>query len=41
MKVLKNNGSVGILMDQAVLSDEGYVIDFLGRGHGQRRCPRS
>ena len=32
MKVLKNNGSVGILMDQAVLSDEGYVIDFLGRG---------
>ena len=32
IKVLKNNGSVGILMDQAVLSDEGYVIDFLGRG---------
>jgi KDO2-lipid IV(A) lauroyltransferase len=39
MKVLKNNGSVGILMDQAVLSDEGYVIDFLGRGAWTTKMP--
>ena len=29
---LRDNGCVGILMDQAVLPEEGYVIDFLGRG---------
>jgi len=29
---LRDNGCVGILMDQAVIPDEGYVIDFLGRG---------
>ncbi|RJQ39394.1 MAG: lipid A biosynthesis acyltransferase [Nitrospiraceae bacterium] len=39
MKVLKNNGSVAILMDQAVLSDEGYVIDFLGRGAWTTKMP--
>ena len=39
MKVLKNNGSVGILIDQAVLSDEGYVIDFLGRGAWTTKMP--
>lgn len=39
MKVLKNNGSVGILMDQSVLSDEGYVIDFLGRGAWTTKMP--
>ena len=39
MKVLKNNESVGILMDQAVLSDEGYVIDFLGRGAWTTKMP--
>lgn len=39
MKVLKNNGSVGILMDQAVLSDEGYVVDFLGRGAWTTKMP--
>src|SRR5574340_64054 len=39
MKVLKNNGSVGILMDQAVLSDEGYVINFLGRGAWTTKMP--
>ena len=39
MKVLKNNGCVAILMDQAVLSDEGYVIDFLGRGAWTTRMP--
>lgn len=35
----KNNGFVGILMDQAVLSDEGYVIDFLGRGAWTTKMP--
>lgn len=39
LKVLKNNGCVGILMDQAVLSDEGYVIDFLGRGAWTTKMP--
>jgi KDO2-lipid IV(A) lauroyltransferase len=39
MKVLKNNESVGILMDQAVLSDEGYVIDFLGKGAWTTKMP--
>jgi KDO2-lipid IV(A) lauroyltransferase len=39
MKLLKDKGSVGILMDQAVLSDEGYVIDFLGRGAWTTKMP--
>src|SRR4030043_2371470 len=30
IQALKNNDSVGILIDQAVIPDEGYVIDFLG-----------
>ena len=30
MRTLKNNGVVGILMDQAVIPEEGFVIDFLG-----------
>ncbi|MBI1812098.1 MAG: lysophospholipid acyltransferase family protein, partial [Nitrospirae bacterium] len=36
---LREGGSVGILMDQAVLSDEGYVIDFLGRGAWITKMP--
>jgi KDO2-lipid IV(A) lauroyltransferase len=39
IKTLKNNGIVGILMDQAVLSDEGYVTDFLGRGAWTTKTP--
>src|SRR4030042_4205024 len=39
IKTLKNNGSVGILMDQAVISDEGYIIDFLGRGAWTTKMP--
>lgn len=39
IKLLKNNGIVGILMDQAVISDEGYVIDFLGRGAWTTKTP--
>jgi KDO2-lipid IV(A) lauroyltransferase len=39
MQTFKNNGYVGILMDQAVLADEGYVIDFLGRGAWTTKMP--
>jgi Kdo2-lipid IVA lauroyltransferase/acyltransferase len=39
MQTLKNNGCVGILMDQAVLRDEGVVIDFLGRGAWTTKMP--
>ena len=39
IKALKNNGVVGILMDQSVLSDEGCVIDFLGRGAWTTKMP--
>lgn len=36
---IKKSGTVGILMDQAVLKDEGYVIDFLGRGAWTTKMP--
>jgi KDO2-lipid IV(A) lauroyltransferase len=36
---IKKDGTVGILMDQAVLKDEGYVIDFLGRGAWTTKMP--
>ena len=39
MQTLKKNGIVGILMDQSVLSNEGYVIDFLGRGAWTTKMP--
>lgn len=39
MKRLKEGCCVGILMDQAVLPDEGYVIDFLGRGAWTTKMP--
>lgn len=39
IKRLRDGGSVGILMDQSVLSDEGYVIDFLGRGAWTTKMP--
>lgn len=39
MQALKKNGVVGILMDQAVLPDEGYIIDFLGRGAWTTKTP--
>ncbi|MEW6571077.1 MAG: lysophospholipid acyltransferase family protein [Nitrospirota bacterium] len=39
IQTLRNNGAVGILMDQAVLSDEGYVIDFLGRDAWTTKMP--
>jgi len=39
LATLKDGGIVGILMDQAVLPDEGYVIEFLGRGAWTSRMP--
>ncbi len=39
IKKLKNNEGVGILMDQAVIPEEGYVLDFLGRGAWTTKTP--
>jgi len=39
LSLLKKNGCVGILIDQAVIPDEGYVIDFLGRGAWTTKMP--
>ena len=39
IKKLKNNEYVGILMDQAVIPEEGYVLDFLGRGAWTTKTP--
>ncbi|HMK59541.1 MAG TPA: lysophospholipid acyltransferase family protein [Dissulfurispiraceae bacterium] len=36
---LRRNGVVGILMDQSVLPEEGYIIDFLGRGAWTTKIP--
>ncbi|GAB4415438.1 MAG: lysophospholipid acyltransferase family protein [Thermodesulfovibrionales bacterium] len=39
VSTLRDGGSVGILMDQAVVPDEGYVIEFLGRGAWTTKMP--
>jgi Kdo2-lipid IVA lauroyltransferase/acyltransferase len=39
MQGLKSNDCIGILMDQAVIPEEGYVIDFLGRGAWTTKMP--
>ncbi|MBN2653519.1 MAG: lysophospholipid acyltransferase family protein [Nitrospirae bacterium] len=39
ISVLWGNGSVGILMDQAVSKDEGYVVNFLGRPAWTSKMP--
>jgi KDO2-lipid IV(A) lauroyltransferase len=39
ISTLKSGGGIGILMDQAVLPSEGYVIDFLGRGAWTTKMP--
>jgi KDO2-lipid IV(A) lauroyltransferase len=39
LQKLKNNDVVGILMDQAVKRDEGFVIDFLGIGAWTMKMP--
>jgi KDO2-lipid IV(A) lauroyltransferase len=39
LQTLKEKGIVAILMDQAVIPDEGYVTDFLGRGAWTTKTP--
>jgi Kdo2-lipid IVA lauroyltransferase/acyltransferase len=39
LQTLKGNGVVGILIDQAVKRDEGFVIDFLGIGAWTMKMP--
>jgi KDO2-lipid IV(A) lauroyltransferase len=39
MQSLKKNSCVGILMDQATVPEEGYVVDFLGRGAWTTKMP--
>ncbi len=36
---LKKEGTIGILMDQAVIRDEGFIINFLGRGAWTTKMP--
>jgi Kdo2-lipid IVA lauroyltransferase/acyltransferase len=39
IRVLRSNGCVGILMDQAVTRNEGFITDFLGRGAWTSKVP--
>lgn len=39
IKTLRKNGSVGILIDQAVLPEEGIIVDFLGRPAWTTKMP--
>jgi KDO2-lipid IV(A) lauroyltransferase len=39
MQCLKKNDCIGILMDQAVIPEEGYVVNFLGRGAWTTKMP--
>jgi len=39
IRVLGSNGCVGILMDQAVTRNEGFITDFLGRGAWTSKVP--
>jgi KDO2-lipid IV(A) lauroyltransferase len=39
IQTFKDNGCVGILMDQAVIPAEGYVVNFLGRGAWTTKMP--
>ena len=39
LSALRKNGTVGILMDQAVVKDEGFITDFLGRGAWTTKMP--
>jgi len=39
ISTLRSGGNVAILMDQAVLAEEGFVIDFLGRGAWTSKMP--
>ncbi|MDA8085370.1 MAG: lysophospholipid acyltransferase family protein [Nitrospiraceae bacterium] len=39
LSTLKSGGMAGILMDQAVIKEEGRIIEFLGRGAWTTRMP--
>lgn len=39
IKTLRGNGSVGILIDQAVLPEEGIIVNFLGRPAWTTKMP--
>ncbi len=39
LPALRSGGLVGILMDQAVLKEEGHIVEFLGRGAWTTRMP--
>ena len=39
LSCLKKEGVAGILMDQAVIRDEGFIINFLGRGAWTTKMP--
>jgi KDO2-lipid IV(A) lauroyltransferase len=39
LHAFRNGGTVGILLDQSVTPDEGYIIDFLGRGAWTTKMP--
>lgn len=39
IRTLRDKGSVGILIDQAVLPDEGIIVDFLGRPAWTTKMP--
>ena len=39
LSCLKKEGTVGILIDQAVIRDEGFIVDFLGRGAWTTKMP--
>jgi KDO2-lipid IV(A) lauroyltransferase len=39
IKRLKDGGIIGILMDQAVLREEGLIVEFFGRGAWTTRMP--
>ncbi|MDA8173704.1 MAG: lysophospholipid acyltransferase family protein [Nitrospiraceae bacterium] len=39
LRTLNAGGGVGVLMDQAVIKEEGYLVDFLGRPAWTTRMP--
>lgn len=39
MAVIRRNGTVGLLVDQTVFPEEGYLIDFLGRKAWASKAP--
>lgn len=39
LQAFRNGGTVGILVDQSVMPEEGYIIDFLGRGAWTTKMP--